>query len=51
MGQKFEQGTATTTDVLDAEVSLLQARLAMTKAGAELRLADARLRRAIGERP
>lgn len=51
MGQKFDQGTATTTDVLDAEVALLQARLALTKAGTELRLADARLRRAVGAQP
>ncbi len=50
-GQKFDQGTATPSDVLDAEVALLQARLALTRAGAELRMADARLRRAVGDRP
>lgn len=50
-GQKFDRGTASTTDVLDSEVALLQARLVLTRAGAELRLNDARLRRAVGERP
>jgi outer membrane protein len=50
-GQKFEHGTASTADLLDAEVALMQARLALTRAGSELRLADARLRRAVGERP
>lgn len=51
VGEKFDRGTASTTEVLDAEVSLLQARLSLTRAGAELRMNDARLRRAVGERP
>ncbi|MCU0452568.1 MAG: TolC family protein [Bacteroidetes bacterium] len=50
-GEKFDRGTSSTTDVLDAEVALLQARLALTRAGAEVRLNDARLRRALGEHP
>ena len=51
VGEKFERGTASTTEVLDAEVALLQARLSLTRAGSELKMNDARLRRAMGERP
>ena len=49
--EKFDRGTASTTEVLDAEVALLQARLSLTRAGSEFRMNDARLRRALGERP
>jgi outer membrane protein TolC len=51
VGEKFSRGTASTTEVLDAEVALFQARLSLTRAGAELRMNDARLRRAMGDRP
>jgi outer membrane protein TolC len=39
---------ATTTDILDAQVALLQAGLDLTQAQANARLAEARLARAIG---
>jgi outer membrane protein len=45
---KFKSGAATSTDLLDANVSLLQARTNLTGALVEQELAQARLRRAIG---
>jgi outer membrane protein TolC len=39
---------ATSTDVLDAQVALLQAELDRTQALASVKLAEARLNRAIG---
>ena len=51
VGEKFQAGTSSNTEVLDADVALLQAKLNLTKAGAEFRLAEARLRRATGELP
>ena len=49
VGERFAAGVATSTDVLDAETDLLQAELARTRALANARLADARLRRAVGQ--
>ncbi len=46
--ERFSAGVATTTDVLDAQVALLQAELDRTQALANVRLADARLARALG---
>ncbi len=46
--ERFNAGVATTTDVLDAQVALLQAELDRTQALASVRLADARLNRAVG---
>jgi outer membrane protein TolC len=40
---------ATATDVLDAQVARLQAELDRTRAVANVRLAEARLERAIGQ--
>ncbi len=48
VGNRFQAGVATSTDVLDAQVALLQAQLDRTQAIANLRLADARLARALG---
>jgi outer membrane protein len=48
LGERFAAGVATSTDVLDAHVALLQAELDRTQAIANARLADARLGRALG---
>jgi outer membrane protein len=47
-GERFDAGVATPTDVLDAQVALLQAGLDRTQALASVRLAEARLDRALG---
>jgi outer membrane protein TolC len=47
-GERFTAGVATSTDVLDAQVVLLQAELDRTQALANARLAEARLARATG---
>jgi outer membrane protein len=47
--ERFNTGVATSTDVLDAEVAELQARLDHTRALASARLAEARLARAVGQ--
>ena len=44
VGERFTAGVATSTDVLDAQVALLQAELDRTQALASARLAEARLR-------
>jgi outer membrane protein len=49
VGDRFTAGVATSTDVLDAQVALLQAGLDRTQAIANARLADARLTRALGQ--
>ena len=48
VGERFRAGVATSTDVLDAEVAVLQAELDRTRALANARLAEARLERAVG---
>jgi outer membrane protein TolC len=48
VGDRFTAGVATSTDVLDAQVVLLQAELDRTQAIASARIADARLARAVG---
>lgn len=48
VGDRFGAGVATSTDVLDAQVALLQAELDRAQAIAAARIADARLARAIG---
>ena len=48
VGERFTAGVATSTDVLDAQVALLQSELDRTQAVASARLADARLSRAVG---
>ena len=48
VGDRFAAGVATSTDVLDAQVALLQAGLDRTQALATVRLAEARLERALG---
>ena len=48
LGERFAAGVATSTDVLDAQVALLQAELDRTQAIANARLADARLAHALG---
>jgi outer membrane protein TolC len=47
-GERFAAGVATSTDVLDAQVAVLQADLDRTQAIAGARLAEARLVRALG---
>lgn len=46
--ERFNVGVATNTEVLDAQVALLQAELDRTRALANVRLAQARLDRALG---
>jgi len=46
--ERFAAGVATSTDLLDAQVALLQAELDRTRALANARLASARLERALG---
>ena len=48
---RFGAGVATSTDVLVAQVALLETELARTRALAGVRLAEARLERALGARP
>jgi outer membrane protein TolC len=48
VGDRFGAGVATPTDVLNAQVALLQAGLDRTQALANVRLAEARLDRALG---
>jgi outer membrane protein TolC len=48
LGDRFAAGVATPTDVLDAQVALLQAELDRTQAMANAHLADARLARTLG---
>lgn len=48
VGERFTAGVATSTDVLDAQVALLQAELERTQISAALRLGEARLLRALG---
>lgn len=47
--ERFGNGVATNTDVLDAQLALLQAQLDRTRAIANARLAAARLERALGQ--
>jgi outer membrane protein TolC len=48
IAERFAAGVATNTDVIDAQVALLQAELDQTRALANARLAEARLERALG---
>ena len=48
IGERFSAGVATSTDVVDAQVVVLQAQLDRTQAIAAARLAEARLNRALG---
>ena len=48
VGERFRAGVATSTDVLDAELAVLQAELDFTRAHANTRVALARLDRAAG---
>lgn len=48
---RFSAGVATSTDVLVAQVALLESELSRTRALAGVRLAEARLERALGRRP
>jgi outer membrane protein len=49
VSDRFAAGVATSTDVLNAQVALLQAALDRTQALAAAKLADARLSRALGQ--
>lgn len=51
MGERFAVGVATSTEVLDRDVDLLEAELERTRLAAALRVNDARLTRALGGRP
>ena len=48
LDDRFEAGVATTIDVLDAQVSVLQAELDRARVLAEIRLSEARLARVLG---
>ena len=47
-GERFTAGVATSTDVLDAQVALLEAELERIQIAASLRLGEARLLRSVG---
>ncbi len=49
VGERYRAGVETATDVLDAQLARLQAELDRTRAVANVRLAEARLERAIGQ--
>jgi len=49
VGERYKVGVATSTDLLDAQVARLQAQLDRVRAVADVRLAEARLQRAIGQ--
>ena len=49
VADRFAAGVATSTDVLVAQVALLEAELSRTRALASVRLAEARLERAVGK--
>jgi outer membrane protein TolC len=49
LGERFTAGVATNTDVLNAQASLLQAELTLTRALANAQLAAARLDRVLGK--
>ncbi len=49
VGERYRVGVATATDVLDAQLVRLQAELDRTHAAANVRLAEARLERAVGQ--
>ncbi|MCC7009225.1 MAG: TolC family protein [Acidobacteria bacterium] len=51
VGERFAAGVATSTDVLEADVALLEAELERTRLAAALRIGEARLLRAVGRRP
>ena len=51
VSDRFNAGVATSTDVLVAQVALLESELARTRALAAVRLAEARLERVLGRRP
>jgi outer membrane protein TolC len=48
--ERFRAGVATNTEVLDAQVALLEAQVEQTRLHASLRLTEARLVRAVGNR-
>lgn len=48
VAQRYQAGVSTQTEILDADVALLQSELDRTRALAMVRLADARLSRAVG---
>ena len=48
VADRFGAGVATSTDVLVAQVALLETELARTRALASVRLAEARLQRSLG---
>lgn len=48
ISERYQAGVATNTDVVDAQVAVLQAQLDRTQAIAAARLAEARLNRALG---
>lgn len=48
LGERFAAGVATSSELLDAELAVLQAELDRTRALANARLAEARLARAVG---
>jgi outer membrane protein TolC len=49
LDERFRAGVATSTEVLDAQVALLEAQLERTRLAAGLRLSEARLLHAIGD--
>ena len=50
VGERYTAGVLTSTEVLDAQVARLQAELDRARAIAAVRLAEARLERAVGRK-
>ena len=50
LGERFNAGVATSTEVLDAQTDVIQSELSLKRALANVRLAEARLERAVGRR-
>ena len=48
VNDRFEAGVATTLDVLDAQLAVMQAELDRTRVLADIRLSEARLARVLG---
>jgi outer membrane protein TolC len=49
--QRFKVGLASNTDLLDAEIALLQARLTQTQAQVDYAVQVEQFKRAVGEKP
>jgi outer membrane protein TolC len=51
VGERFAAGVATSTEMLDSDVALLEAELEQSRLQAALRIGEARLLRTVGAQP